>query len=74
MASMMLDIACHLDSSSDESVSSSRRTDRRGSDSAGDMDGAGDARGEYEGCRDVESLTPLHQILPYGSQFRDTTS
>ena len=72
--SMFPDVACHLDSSSDESVSNSRRTDRRGSDPAGAMDGAGDARGEYEGCRDVESLTPLHQILSYDSRFRDTTS
>ena len=24
--------------------------------------------------RAAESLTPLHQVLPYGSQFRDTTS
>ena len=32
------------------------------------------ASGAYTGCRDVESLTSLHQILPYGSQFRDTTS
>ena len=30
--------------------------------------------GTYDGCRDVGSLTPLHQILPYGSQFRDTAS
>ena len=45
-----------------------------GSGPASNTDGAGEVSGEYEGCRDVESLTPLHQVLPYGSQFRDTTS
>ena len=45
-----------------------------GSGSAGDADVGGVASGSYKGCRDVESLTPLHQILPYGSQIRDTTS
>ena len=71
---MLLDVARDRDSSSDEPASNSRRTDRSGSDPASGVDGAGDARGEYEGCRDVESLTPLHQILPYRSQFRDTSS
>ena len=65
--SMLLDVACDPVSSSDESASNSRRKDRSGSDPASGIDGAGDARGEYEGCRDVESLTPLYQILPYGS-------
>ena len=49
-------------------------TDMSSSDPASDTDVAGVASGEYEGCRDVGSLTPLHQILPYGSQLRDTTS
>ena len=52
--SMLLDVACDRDSSSDESASNSRRTDRSDSDPTSGMDGAGDARGEYEGCRDVE--------------------
>ena len=72
--SMLLDVACDPVSSSDESASNSRRKDRSGSDPASGIDGAGDARGEYEGCRDVESLTPLHQILPHDSQSCDTTS
>ena len=72
--SMMVDAACDSDSSSDESTSISRRTDMDGSGSASDIDVVGVASGAYEGCRDVESLTLLHQILPYGSQFRDTTS
>ena len=73
--SMLLDVARDRDSSGGEpAASNSRRTDRSGSDSTSEADGAGDERGEYEGCRDVESLTPLHQILPYSSQFRDTTS
>ena len=72
--SMLLDVARDCDSSGDEPASNFRRKDRSGSDPAGAVDGAGDARGEYAGCRDVESLTPLHQIFPYGSQFRNTTS
>ena len=72
--SMMVDAACDSDSSSDESTSISRRTDMDGSGSASDIDVVGVASGAYEGCRDVESLTLLHQILPYGSQFRDTMS
>ena len=43
-------------------------------DSASDTDEADAASGAYAGCRDVESLAPLQQILPYGSQLRDTTS
>ena len=72
--SMLVDVARDSDSSSDEPASNSRRTDMGGSDSASDTDVAGVASGEYEGCRDVESLMPLHQILPYDSQLRDTTS
>ena len=72
--SMLVDVARDSDSSSDAPASNSRRTDMGSSDSASDTDVAGVASGEYEGYRDVESLTPLHQILPYGSQLRDTTS
>ena len=72
--SVLLDVACDPDSPSDELASNSRRTGRSGSGPASDIDGAGDANGEYEGCRDVESLAPLHRTLPYGSHFRDTTS
>ena len=73
--SMLLDVARGRDGLGDEPAPKSRRTDKSGRDSASGAGGADDARGEYEeGCRDVESLTPLHQILPYGSQFRDTTS
>ena len=72
--SMLLDVACGRNGSGDEPVPKSRRTDKDGGGSAGGADGDGDARGEYEGCRDAESLTPLHHALPYGSQFRDTTS
>ena len=72
--SMMVDVACDSGSLSDESASNSRRTDMGGSGPVNDTDVAGVVSGAYEGCRDVESLTPLHQILPYGSQLRDTTS
>ena len=46
------------------------------SDSDSESDGSTTvgAAGTYGGCRDVASLTPLHQILPYGSQLRDTAS
>ena len=71
--SMMMDIARGCDSSGDEPAPKSRRTDRNGSESASGEVKA-DARCEHRGCRDIESLTPLHQVLPYGSQFRDTTS
>ena len=48
--------------------------ERRQSKILGDTTETDDTNEAYAGCRDVESLTPLHQILPYGSQFRDTTS
>ena len=62
---MVMGVACDSDSSSDEEASNSRRTDMDGSGSVGDTDVGGVASGEYKGCRDVESLTPLHQILLY---------
>ena len=71
---MLLDVARDRDDLADEPAPKSRRTDKNGRDSVSGAGGVDDARGEYEGCRDVESLTPLHQVLPYGSQFRDTTS
>ena len=71
---MLVDIACDSVSLGEASASNSRRTDMGSSDLASDTDVAGAASGKYVGCRDVESLTPLHQILPYGSQLRDTTS
>ena len=72
--SMLLDVACGRNGLGDEPVPKSRRTDKNGGGSVSGADGDGDAHGEYEGCRDADSLTPLHQVLPYGSQFRDTTS
>ena len=72
--SMILEVARGVDSSGDEPASKSRRTDGRGGDLIVDEPGVDEARGEYTGCRDIELLTPLHQILPYGSQYRDTTS
>ena len=71
---MLVDVTRDSDSSGEEPASNSRRTDMGSSDSAFDTDVAGVASGEYEGFRDVEHLTPLHQILPYGSQLRDTAS
>ena len=72
--SMMVDVACDFQNLSGESASNSQRTDMGGSGPDSDIDVAGVASGEYEGCRDVESLTPSHQILPYGSQLRDMAS
>jgi hypothetical protein len=72
--SMILEVARGVDSPGDEPASKSRRTDGRGGDLIFDEPGVDAARGEYTGCRDIELLTPLHQILPYGSQYRDTTS
>ena len=69
----LIDVALDCGSAGDETVSNSRRADMSGGGSSSEAD-EDDARGEYEGCRDHESLTPLHQVLPYGSQFRDTTS
>ena len=50
-----------------EPASKSRRTDKSDSDATGVVGEWGEARGEYEGCRGADSLTPLHQVLPYGS-------
>ena len=72
--SMLLDVACGRGGLGVEPAPKSRRTDKNGRDPVSGADGDGDARGEYEGCRDAESLTPLHQVLPYGSQFHDTMS
>ena len=72
--SMLDDIACDSGSLGGASNPNSRRTDMGSNDLANDADAADVTRGEYVGCRDAESLTPLHQILPYGSQLRDTTS
>ena len=71
---MLVDVAKACGSSGDDSASNSRRADGSDSDSASEGLGDDDERGEFKGCRDAESLTPLHQVLPYGSQFRDTTS
>ena len=72
--SMLLDVARGRGGLGDEPAPKSRRTDRNGSDSVNGAVRVDGARGEYKGCRNTESLTPLHQVLPYGSQFRDTTS
>ena len=71
---MLLDVERARGSLGDDSAPNSRRADSSDSGSASEELREDDARGEYEGCRDIESLTPLHQVLPYGSQFRDTTS
>ena len=71
---MLEDDVRDLGSRGGASAQNSRRTDMGSNDSASDTDEADEASGAYVGRRDVESLTPLHQILPYGSQFRDTTS
>ena len=71
---MLMDVVRARGSLGDDSAPNSRRADSSDSDSASEELREDDARGEYEGCRDIESLTPLHQVLPYGSQFRDTTS
>ena len=52
----------------------SRRADMGDSGPESDGSTTVGATGEYDRCRDVESLAPLHQMLPYGSQFRDTAS
>ena len=57
-----------------EANSNSRRTDMDDRQSESDDSATINGDGAYDGCRDLESLTPLHQILPYGCQFRDTTS
>ena len=72
--STLVDIACDSASMGKASALNSRRTDLGSSDLASDTDVAGVTSGGYVGCRDAESLTSLHQILPYGSQLRDTTS
>ena len=72
--SMLEGVVCGLGSLGEASAPNSRRTDLGSNDLASDTDATDDTSGAYVGCRDAESLTPLHQILPYGSQFRDTTS
>ena len=71
---MLEDVARDSGSWGGATAPNSRRTGMGSNDSASDTDESDESRGAYVGCRDVESLTPLHQILPYGSQFRDTTS
>ena len=72
---MLEDTVRDLDSRFCMVAQNSRRTDTDRSDSASETTETDDAGGTYyAGCRDVESLAPLHQILPYGSQYRDTTS
>ena len=72
--SMLVDIACDSDSLGKAPALNSRRTDLGSNDLASDTDVADDTSEAYAGCRDAESPTPLHQILPYGSQLRDTAS
>ena len=62
------------DSRGEASAQNSRRTDTGSSASVSDTIEPDEATRSYVGCRDAESLVPLHQILPYGSQYRDTTS
>ena len=56
-----------LDDSDDTADPNSRRADMGESDSESDGSTAVGAAGTNGGCRGVESLTPLHQILPYGN-------
>jgi len=71
---MLEDIVRDLDGRGETPVQNSRRADTGFFFYVSDTTETDDMSGAYAGCRDVESLTPLHQILPYGSQFRDTTS
>ena len=71
---MLVGVVRDIGSRGEAPAHNSRRTGTGSSGSASDTTETDAVSGAYVGCRDVESLTPLHQIPPHGSQFRVTAS